>query len=112
MKPEGGQQAYDSGRHRPAGKSERVILTDVRACLAIASRAEAFEFAGANHSCECARVNALRSGVAGSQERTLGREAQDTRASGSLMSRHFGYDDQQMLAFCHIGATAMASGSG
>jgi hypothetical protein len=62
-----------------------VILADVGARVAIPSRAKTFEFASANHPCEYAGVNAVRSGITSSQVRTLGHEAQHTRASGPSM---------------------------
>lgn len=69
-----------------------MILTDVSAHLAIASRADAFEFTSANHPSECAGVNALRSGITGSEDRAFGHEAQHVRASGSSRLRHCGFD--------------------
>jgi len=104
VESQSGQQADHPGRHRPTGQSERVILGDVSARPAIASRADAFEFTSANHPCECAGVNALRPGVTNSQEPALGHEAQHIRTSASSMLRHFAYKYDEMSAFCHIAA--------
>jgi hypothetical protein len=69
-----------------------MILGDVRAGPAIASRAESFKLPSTNHPCECARVNALSSGITGSEERTPVYKAQHVCAGGSWMSRHVEYD--------------------
>ena len=85
-----------------------MIFADVRAGPAIESRAETLEFASTNHPCECARVNALGSGITGSQKRTTAHEAQHVRASGWSMLRHYGYAGHQLLAFCHTRDAAPA----